>query len=168
MAFFFPLKRGARGALGLACCLAAGGAWADGPAAPALKLERVVLVQRHGVRAPTQPADLLATWTARDWPRWPVAQGELTPHGADVVALVARGMHAHLVAEGLLSAAGCPGDGLVVWADGADQRTRESGRVLADSLAPGCGVTPGFALANATDQERPGHTSHKLKDPVFN
>ncbi len=57
---------------------------------------------------------------------------------------------------GLLPAGDCPGDGLVVWADGEDPRTRESGRVLAESLAPGCNLVPGMAAA-----------TRKLRDPVF-
>jgi len=170
--FSRPSVRALLGALGLVSGLAApvspAAHAAPADASQTLRLERVVLVQRHGVRAPTQPADRLASWTARTWPVWPVAQGELTPHGAGVVALVARGIHAHLVAEGLLSATGCPGDSLVVWADGADQRTRESGRVLADRLAPGCRVAPGFALAEPADRAGHGHKSEKLKDPVFN
>ncbi|MFX7949466.1 hypothetical protein ABTK52_18935, partial [Acinetobacter baumannii] len=50
-------------------------------------LDRVVLVQRHGVRAPTQSPDMLAEWSARAWPRWPVAPGQLTERGGQVVAM---------------------------------------------------------------------------------
>lgn len=132
------------------------GAWAGGPemvsavrAEPVL--ERVVLVQRHGVRAPTQPAQTLESWTARPWPVWPVASGELTDQGADVVALVADGIRAHYVERGLLPEKGCPGDALVVWADGRDERTRRSGQEMASRLAPGCSVSAAFATPGARD-----------------
>ncbi|WP_029003380.1 histidine-type phosphatase [Azorhizobium doebereinerae] len=118
-----------------------------GPAAAEMVLERVVLVERHGVRAPIQSPETLAAWSPRLWPAWPVARGILTPHGREVVGLVADGIRARYVATGLLLAQGCPGDGLVVWADSKDQRTRESGQMMADRLAPGCGVKAGFAPA---------------------
>lgn len=103
-------------------------------------LERVVLVQRHGVRAPTQSPETLDGWSARGWPVWPVGRGELTDKGAQVVALVADGVREHYAARGLLSAQGCTEGAVRVWADGKDERTRRSGREMAVRLAPGCGV----------------------------
>jgi 4-phytase/acid phosphatase len=58
-------------------------------------------------------------------------------------------------AAGLLPA-GCPRAGeVVVWADGADQRTRRSGEILAEALAPGCGVKAAWAAPTP-------------RDPIFN
>ncbi|MFG1479007.1 histidine-type phosphatase [Xanthobacter sp. V4C-4] len=115
------------------------GSWLGaGPLRAEVVLERVALVQRHGVRAPVQSAETLAGWSRRAWPSWPVATGDLTPHGADVVALVSAAMRAAYVAKGVLPAAGCPGGDLLVWADSHVQRTRESGRMMAGQLAPGC------------------------------
>ncbi|WP_298967512.1 histidine-type phosphatase [uncultured Methylobacterium sp.] len=122
--------------------------------AAALVLDRVVLVQRHGVRAPTQSPEALARFSERRWPTWPVGAGELTPKGAEVVGLVADAIRAGYAAKGLLPAQGCPGEALVVWADGRVSRTRESGRVMADRLAPGCGLP----VASRPDGDR---------DPVF-
>ncbi|GGF87065.1 phosphoanhydride phosphorylase [Azorhizobium oxalatiphilum] len=123
-----------------------------GPATAEMVLERVVLIQRHGVRAPTQSPETLAEWTRRPWPQWPVARGLLTPHGAQVVGLVADAIRARYVAAGILPATGCPGTSPVVWADGKDQRTRESGRVLAEQLAPGCGATAGHGPDGKADR----------------
>ncbi|RVU19785.1 histidine-type phosphatase [Methylobacterium oryzihabitans] len=120
----------------------------------ALVLDRVVLIQRHGVRAPTQSPEALARFSERGWPGWPVGAGELTPKGARVVGLVADAIRAGYVARGLLPAQGCPGEALAVWADGRVRRTRESGREMADRLAPGCGVPVGA---------KPDGT----RDPVF-
>ncbi|TCT05085.1 histidine-type phosphatase [Aquabacter spiritensis] len=130
----------------LAACL--GGA---APASAEKVLERVVLVQRHGVRAPTQSPETLAAWSPRPWPNWPVPRGELTPHGREVVGLVSDAIRSHYVRAGLLPAEGCPGNGLVVWADGKDQRTRESGQAMADRLAPGCGVVAQHGPDGAVD-----------------
>lgn len=124
------------------------------PAQAEAVLERVVLVQRHGVRAPTQSAETLADWSPRAWPRWPAERGHLTARGAQVVALVAGGVRDFYVKQGLLSGQGCPGSRLVVWADGKDQRTRDSGREMAQTLAPGCGVAVQSGAAG-------------VKDPVF-
>ncbi len=145
----------------VACLLGAGTLLAGASpsfAAADLTLERVVLVQRHGVRAPTQSPQELASWSSRAWPHWPVKPGILTPHGAQVVGLVAGGMRAYFVQAGLLPATGCPGGALVLWADGHDQRTRESGRMMGEQLAPGCGVTPDFMKM----------APNKKSDPVFN
>ncbi|MGA0600043.1 histidine-type phosphatase [Caulobacter sp. KR2-114] len=118
-------------------------AWAAAvsPALAAPVLERVVLVQRHGVRPPTAPNDKLNTLSAEAWPAWPVAPGELTPRGFEQVRLVAASIRQHYALAGLLPAKGCaPAGSIAVWADAGDQRTRLSGMALADGLAPGCGV----------------------------
>ncbi len=104
-------------------------------------LERVVLVQRHGVRAPTQSPEQLADWSRREWPRWPADRGHLTARGAQVVALVADGVRDFYVKEALLPAQGC-GSRIVVWADGKDERTRDSGRQMAQAFAPAASCRP--------------------------
>lgn len=43
--------------------------------APELKLERVVIVSRHGVRAPTKSTQLMQEVTPDTWPGWPVKLG---------------------------------------------------------------------------------------------
>jgi 4-phytase/acid phosphatase len=122
-------------------------------AAP-LKLERVVVVMRHGVRPPTQANAELAKYAAQPWPDWPVAPGELTPHGAETVKLMGVSLARTYRAEGLI-APGCADAGkIVVWADNADQRTRRTGEVLAEALAPGCGVKAAWS-------------GDKSRDPVF-
>jgi 4-phytase/acid phosphatase len=124
-------------------------------AAPAvaatLKLERVVLVQRHGVRPPTSSNAVLAKYSAEAWPDWPVPPGELTPHGGATVELMGKSLHRTYRAAGLLPARGCPGAALTVWADGSDQRTRASGQITADALAPGCDVKAGYAPPDPRD-----------------
>ena len=123
------------------------------PAGP--RLERVVLVMRHGVRPPTQSNAELAKYADQPWPAWPVAPGELTPHGAETVRLMGESVRGAYRAAELLPADGCGPAGTVsVWADGADERTQKTGEVMAAALAPGCGVKAGW-------------TEAKPRDPIF-
>lgn len=68
-----------------------------------LQLERVALVQRHGVRSPTQKSEVLKAWAEKDWPDWKVGPGELTSHGKAVVSLVAKTAGNEYRAKGLRS-----------------------------------------------------------------
>jgi 4-phytase/acid phosphatase len=121
-----------------------------------LVLERIVVVERHGVRSPTKSPQALAPWADKAWPQWPVGVADLTPHGAEGVGLVAKSIRASAVESGLLPASGCPAKGAVaVWADGGDQRTRESGAVMARQFAPDCGIAADYAQGVG-------------EDPVFN
>jgi 4-phytase/acid phosphatase len=126
-------------------------------AAPAgLTLERVVLVQRHGVRPPTSSNAELAPLAAQPWPTWPVPPGDLTPHGAQTVRLMGLSLGRTYRAAGVLPAHGCPAASeAFVWADGSDERTRRSGEMLAKSLEPGCALAVAWAAA-------------KPRDPIFN
>ena len=128
---------------------------AGGALAAELTLERVVLVHRHGIRPPTQSSRALAALSDRPWPVWPAAAGDLTAHGAGTVALLAATLRESYRRAGLLTGAGCADAATIsVWADGADQRTRRSGAVLAEGLAPACGL-------------KAGHGPDGRKDPLF-
>ncbi len=122
-------------------------------AAEAPVLEKVVLVQRHGVRSPTKPPAAYGKFSAEAWPDWPVGPGELTPHGAENIRLMAAWLRGHYAGLGLLPAEGCPA-GVSVWADGADERTRDSGQAFLDGGFPGCGLVAAHGPAGQ-------------KDPVF-
>ncbi|HTX49027.1 MAG TPA: histidine-type phosphatase, partial [Caulobacteraceae bacterium] len=125
-----------------------------GPAFAAPRLERVVVVMRHGVRPPTQSNAELAKYADRPWPAWSVAPGALTPHGGETVRLMGDTLRA-VYRQARLLPAGCAGAGEVaVWADGADERTQKTGEILAEALQPGCG------LKAAWSDETP-------RDPIF-
>jgi len=120
--------------------------------APAPRLERVVLVMRHGVRPPTAANAELDKLSAQPWPAWPVAPGELTPHGAEVVRIVAAGVRAAYARDGLLPVGRCPAPGAVaIWADGHDQRTRASGEAFAQAVVAGCGLASRSGPAGEPD-----------------
>jgi 4-phytase / acid phosphatase len=103
-------------------------------AAPTL----VVILTRHGVRSPTQPAEL-AAYASRPWPAWEVAPGFLTPRGADLMRQF--GSYYRRFYASLFPTTGCPPqDSIFVWAD-VDQRTLATGSALLDGMAKGCGVS---------------------------
>jgi 4-phytase/acid phosphatase len=117
-----------------------------------LQLERVVVVMRHGIRPPTRPNADIAKYAAQAWPDWPVAAGELTPHGGETVRLMGETLRAAYVADRLLPASGCsrPSEASV-WSDGTDQRTRRTGEILAAALEPGCKLPVGWAPPEPRD-----------------
>lgn len=116
-------------------------------------LERVVLLARHGIRSPTKDPQTLQAQTGHAWAQWPVAPGELTEHGKLALAQMVGMVRAHYTQAGLLPATGCPQPGsLAIWSDAKDHRTRESGSLWAEHLAPGCTL---HAHALSDGQEDP-------------
>jgi 4-phytase/acid phosphatase len=115
------------------------------PTTAAPKVERVVMIMRHGVRAPITgevPADTRARGV---WPTWPVAPEVLTLHGADMIRQVAR------YDRRWLTSTGCPPAGSVrIWTNTAE-RTIATGRAWADGLAPGCALPVGHLDADRVD-----------------
>lgn len=105
------------------------------PAQAQESLERVVVLSRHGVRAPTQHAHELAAWAARPWPAWPVPRGWLTERGADLL----RWSWAGARSRWLPHPACPPPESLAIHAD-LDERTRASAAAILEGLAPGCGL----------------------------
>lgn len=127
----------------LLCGLLASAPALAAPPVPATQkeavLERVVLLARHGIRSPTKSPQTLQSQTGHVWAEWPVAPGELTEHGKQALAQMVGMVRQHYVMAGLLPVAGCPTPGSVtIWADAKDHRTRESGEVWAEHLAPHC------------------------------
>ncbi|MEP9401723.1 histidine-type phosphatase [Sphingomonas sp. VNH70] len=114
-------------------------------AARAPVVERIVLLMRHGVRAPIvgeAPADTRVSGT---WPGWPVAPEHLTPHGAAVIAQVARHDRRWLAATG------CPAPGSIRIRTNTPERTIATGRAYAAALAPGCRIAVEHLDAPAVD-----------------
>lgn len=117
----------------------------NAPAASStLKLERVVMLMRHGVRPPTKPQVTPTGTNPQPWPRWNAGYGELTGHGYDAVRLLGRWDRIHWVARGLLPADGCPATDAVQVAASSKTRTQDTARALVEGLAPGCGIHVAF------------------------
>lgn len=104
-----------------------------------LTLDRVVVLMRHGVRAPLDGEVPHGTRTAKPWPTWPTPESELTPHGAEALAVEARADRADWIARGLLTR-NCPAPGSIrIWTN-SSSRTIASGEAYAKAFAPGCTV----------------------------
>ncbi|WP_293367770.1 histidine-type phosphatase [Nevskia sp.] len=120
--------------------------------APALVLEKSVLLMRHGVRSPNQTPEQLAKSSTRPWPAWPVGPGLLTERGSALLQTLGGWYRLHYADLGLLPADGCPAKGSVVnWSDNAAARIPLSAQALLDGLAPGCGLKAAFAPQTAVD-----------------
>jgi 4-phytase/acid phosphatase len=138
--------------LGLACCLHA----ATQNSIPEKSVEGkrdelrfVVIISRHGVRSPTGKTDTLNQYSRQPWPTWSVPPGYLTGHGARLMTLFGAFDREQLAEQGLLAATGCEDAAHIRIVADSDQRTRETGKALAEGLAPGCSV-PVTALPEGT------------------
>jgi 4-phytase/acid phosphatase len=131
-------------------------------------LQFVVYLTRHGVRSPTGKVDQYNKYSAAPWPGWEVPPGYLTPHGYALMKLFGAYDRAKLAGAGLLALSGCADAGRVTIVADSDQRTRETGKAIAEGLLPGCGVEvhaqpegtadPLFHFAEA----QPGQIDHLL------
>jgi 4-phytase/acid phosphatase len=106
---------------------------------PGLQLERVVILQRHGLRAPLsgEAAESLAR---QPWPKWTTSQSYLTAHGREGMRLFGAYDRQLFASLGLLPKDGCPAPGqIAVWTNSVE-RTIASGQAVAEGLAPGCAI----------------------------
>jgi len=120
-----------------------------------LRLDKVVLVMRHGIRPATDTAALDAG-SGKPWPRFAVADGQLTEHGRAATVLLGQWQRGYLKEQGLLAADGCPGAGQVYLLASPAARTRATGKALLDGMFPGCQVPVHHGRAS---QDRLFHAS---------
>ncbi|WP_122049407.1 histidine-type phosphatase [Asaia bogorensis] len=121
------------------------------PEAPA-RLERVVLIARHGIRSPTHDSRSLEQETGVVWPSWPVAPGELTDHGRATLDAMMQGVARYYDLACTHNISPCIGaTPPFIWADSADDRTRESGRIMARALSPGHEIAAHSLVAGQHD-----------------
>ncbi|WP_179221564.1 histidine-type phosphatase [Inquilinus limosus] len=120
-------------------------------AAGDLVLDKAVVLMRHGVRPPTS-SKAIAPFAAKPWPTWEVADGMLTPHGAEAVGRLGAWEGRMLASRGLLNAPECPKPGEVfAWASSQLQRTVDTGNALLAAMFPGCGLAVGHGDAKGAD-----------------
>ncbi len=116
---------------------------------PQDKLERVVIVMRHGVRSAMSSPEELGRYSRRAWPRFAVPPGHLTANGATLVTMLGSWYRAHYRQLGLLGANDCA----VYYCPNHTQRTEATATALAAGLTPGCAATI--------------HQSAAAPDPLF-
>ena len=107
------------------------------PPAAAPKLERVVMLMRHGIRPPTKAQPVPPAYSAEKWPSWPVDFGLLTPRGAAGVKLLGEADRSFLAGRGLF-APGCPPPGTVVLKASGKPRAIKTAESWAAGFLPGC------------------------------
>jgi 4-phytase/acid phosphatase len=105
---------------------------------PGSDLRAVIIVSRHGVRAPLAEEIRDGRYNVDPWPAWPVAAGVLTPHGDQVMRTIGR-YYRMRYATLLGNTLDCAHPHLYAAANNV-QRTRASARALLDGLAPECAV----------------------------
>ena len=104
------------------------------------KLQLVVVLSRHGVRSPLTAQADLDKFSAAPWPKWEVAPGILTAHGYELMKIFGAWDRAKFSGEGLLAPIGCGDASHVTILADTDQRTRETGKALAEGMFPGCKI----------------------------
>jgi 4-phytase / acid phosphatase len=103
-------------------------------------LQMVVVLSRHGVRSPLTKQSDLDRFSAAPWPKWNLAPGIQTDHGDQLIRILGAWDRSHWSAEGLFDANGCASaDRVTIIAD-TDQRTRSTGKMLAEGIFPGCSI----------------------------
>jgi 4-phytase / acid phosphatase len=132
-------------------------------------LKFVVVLSRHGVRSPTGDASHYSAYSRAAWPQWDVPPGYLTAHGFNLMKLFGAYDRSLLEQEGLLSPSGCGDAGQVYFYADSDQRTRESGRALAEGMFPGCAPAVHALPEGAPDpmfHPLRGRSSATVQDPA--
>ena len=141
----------AAGWLLLGLCLALVSASASSAAGDELRLERVVLLYRHGVRTPLPGEIQLDEASGRPWPAWTQPPSQLTPHGAEGVKRMGAYDRRRLAALGLFPERGCPSASQWWFWANTDQRTIDSAAALAEGFAPGCHAAIGHLPPGSED-----------------
>ncbi len=129
--------------LAFCCALIAFTSQAQNPAPSSTQqdeLRYVIYLSRHGVRSPTEKPFRYNQYSAAPWPEWSVQPGYLTSHGYELMKLFGAYDRARFADEGLLSASGCDDAARVTILADSDQRTRETGKALAEGIFPGCNL----------------------------
>lgn len=104
------------------------------------KLLKVVALSRHGVRAPTQSHKTLRSWSQKPWPIWPVAKGDLTGRGAELVTAMWQNFRSLLAEKGLLPEKACPSPNSIYIRADVDERTRATAFAMTRGLGANCSL----------------------------
>lgn len=104
------------------------------------ELKFVVILSRHGVRSPTGKYDQLNQYSAQPWPKWSVPPGYLTEHGAQLMRIFGAYDRELLASQHLLTGSRCADAEYISIIADSDQRTRETGKALAEGFLSHCNI----------------------------
>ena len=110
------------------------------PADQSPKLQFVLVLSRHGVRSPIGGQTQFDQYSAAPWPKWDVPPSYLTQHGYDLMKLFGTWDRVKFSQLGLFAPTGCNDAQHVTILADSDQRTRETGKALAEGMFPDCGI----------------------------
>jgi 4-phytase / acid phosphatase len=99
------------------------------------EIRAVVVLSRHGVRAPLASEIRGSVYNAQPWPAWPQATGVLTEHGTEALRLLGVWYRAHY--SSLFANETCDSHAVYAEANTA-QRTVASAKAILAGLKPGC------------------------------
>ena len=117
-------------------------------------LQFVVMLSRHGVRSPLGARGEYDKYSAAPWPVWSVPPGIQTAHGDQLIRIFGAWDRKKFADQHLFAAAGCADTARVTIVADNDQRTRATGKDLAEGMFPGCRI----AVRSLPDG---------VKDPLF-
>jgi 4-phytase / acid phosphatase len=103
-------------------------------------IREIIVLARHGVRAPIESETRSSAYNAQPWPAWPVEPGVLTPHGTEALRLLGEFYRSRYSA---LLQNSCENRGIYVEAN-TTQRTVASAKALLTGLAPDCTIEVHF------------------------
>lgn len=128
-----------------------------GPVPEGYKLEQVLMLSRHNLRAPlANSGSALVNVTERKWPEWEVPGGNLTVKGGILETYMGRSIGGWLAENGLIPKDACPAPGSVHIYANSLQRTVATAQFFAAGAFAGCDVA-------VHHQDRMG-----TMDPTFN
>ena len=113
----------------------------DASDAQKLHLRRVVMVMRHGIRSALLGQEPATATVNGGWPKWEVAPGDLTPHGATGMRALGQFERQWLSENGLISNSGCPSSEKIAMRSNSERRTIASAHAFANGFAPTCSIT---------------------------
>lgn len=106
-----------------------------GPKHGGYRLEKAIMVMRHGVRAPCCSSEM-TKWSGKRWPVWVEPDGEMTSHGRAGIVAVGRYMAAYFDRTGLLPKERSLAEEAVFVSASHIPRARESARALMAGMLP--------------------------------
>lgn len=120
------------------------------------EVRAVVVLARHGVRAPIENETRSSAFNALPWPAWPVSPGTLTPHGVDALKRMGEFYRQRYSA---LLAGGC---GSVSVDSTNTSRTIASAKATLSAVAPGCAID----VRTTLQQDPPTLDRARLADAI--